>query len=154
MSDNPYDVLGIGKSASANEIKKAYRKIARESHPDPHPGDAAAEARFKAAGAAFDLLKDPEMRARFDRGEIDASCHESPRERPFYRDFAEAPANPYGRARAMKATETRPTSLPSSCAARRDRRPTASATELSARAGRMRITRLRSRFLTRQWADQ
>jgi DnaJ-class molecular chaperone len=97
MSDNPYDVLGLPNNASANEIKKAYRKIARESHPDLHPGDAAAEARFKAAGAAFDLLKDSETRARFDRGEIDAKGHESPRERPFYRDFAEAPENPYRR---------------------------------------------------------
>jgi DnaJ-class molecular chaperone len=97
MSDNPYDVLGVSKNASSDEIKKAYRKIARESHPDLHPGDTAAEARFKAAGAAFDLLKDPETRARFDRGEIDASGHESPRERPFYRDFAEDPENPYRR---------------------------------------------------------
>ncbi len=95
MRDNPYDVLGVTKNASGDEIKKAYRKIARECHPDLNPGDAAAEARFKAAGAAFDLLKDPEMRARFDRGEIDASGQESPRERPYYRDFAEAPGNPY-----------------------------------------------------------
>ncbi|GHD99185.1 molecular chaperone DnaJ [Defluviimonas sp. 20V17] len=95
MSDDPYDVLGVAKTASADEIKKAYRKIAKESHPDLHPGDAAAEARFKAAGTAFDLLKDPETRARFDRGEIDASGQERPRERPFYRDFAEQPGNPY-----------------------------------------------------------
>lgn len=95
MSDDPYDVLGVAKTASADEIKKAYRKIAKESHPDLHPGDAAAEARFKAAGTAFDLLKDPETRARFDRGEIDASGQERPRERPFYRDYAEQPGNPY-----------------------------------------------------------
>jgi DnaJ-class molecular chaperone len=95
MSDDPYDALGVAKTASADQIKKAYRKIAKESHPDLHPGDATAEARFKAAGAAFDLLKDPEARARFDRGEIDASGQERPRERPFYRDFAEQPGNPY-----------------------------------------------------------
>ncbi|ANT63432.1 molecular chaperone DnaJ (plasmid) [Salipiger sp. CCB-MM3] len=95
MSDNPYDVLGVSKTASADEIKKAYRKIAKESHPDLHPGDGTAEARFKAAGAAFELLKDPEKRARFDRGEIDASGQERPQERQFYRDFAEQPNNPY-----------------------------------------------------------
>ncbi|MHC9236763.1 DnaJ C-terminal domain-containing protein [Pseudooceanicola sp. 502str34] len=95
MSEDPYDVLGVPKTATAEEIKKAYRKIAKESHPDLHPGDAAAEARFKAAGAAHDLLKDPETRARYDRGEIDASGQERPPERTFYRDFAEQPDNPY-----------------------------------------------------------
>ncbi|MBT9383595.1 DnaJ domain-containing protein [Pseudooceanicola sp. CBS1P-1] len=95
MSEDPYDVLGLGRTASAEEIKKAYRKIAKDSHPDLHPGDAAAEARFKAAGAAYDLLKDPETRKRFDAGEIDASGQEKPRERPFYRDYAEQPGNPY-----------------------------------------------------------
>jgi len=97
MSDDPYDVLGVAKDAGADEIKKAYRKIARDSHPDLHPGDAAAEARFKAAGAAFELLKDPEARARFDRGEIDASGQERPRARSYYRDFAGDPGNPYSR---------------------------------------------------------
>lgn len=97
MSDNPYEVLGVDKTASADEIKKAYRRIAKQSHPDLHPGDGAAEARFKAAGAAFELLKDPEKRARFDRGEIDASGQERPQERTFYRDFAEQQDNPYRR---------------------------------------------------------
>ena len=97
MSDNPYDVLGVKKTASADEIKKAYRRIAKESHPDLHPGDSTSEARFKAAGAAFELLKDPEKRARFDRGEIYASGQERPQERRFYRDFAEQADNPYRR---------------------------------------------------------
>ena len=97
MSDNPYDALGVARSAGADEIKKAYRKIAKESHPDLHPGDAAAEARFKAAAAAYDLLKDPETRARFDRGEINARGHEHPRERAYYRDFTDEPGNPYRR---------------------------------------------------------
>ncbi|MFC2967588.1 DnaJ C-terminal domain-containing protein [Acidimangrovimonas pyrenivorans] len=96
MSEDPYDVLGVAKTASAAEIKKAYRKIAKESHPDLHPGDAAAEARFKAAGTAFELLKDPETRARYDRGEIDASGQERPQRRQrYYRDFAEDAGNPY-----------------------------------------------------------
>lgn len=94
MSDDPYAALGLTKSATADEIKKAYRKIARDSHPDLNPDDAKAEARFKAASAAHDLLKDPEMRARFDRGEVDASGAER-QTRQYYRDFAEAADNPY-----------------------------------------------------------
>ena len=94
MSNDPYKALGLTKSASDAEIKKAYRKIARTCHPDLKPDDPQAEAKFKAAGAAYDLLKDPETRARFDKGEIDASGAERP-ERQFYRDYAEAPGNPY-----------------------------------------------------------
>ncbi|MFT7595005.1 MAG: DnaJ-class molecular chaperone [Paracoccaceae bacterium] len=94
MSKDPYAALGLTKTATDDEIKKAYRKIARTCHPDLKPGDTAAEDRFKAASAAYDLLKDPETRARFDRGEIDASGAERP-DRQFYRDYAEAPGNPY-----------------------------------------------------------
>jgi DnaJ-class molecular chaperone len=93
MAGDPYAALGVKKTASQEEIKKAYKRIARESHPDLNPDDAAAEGRFKAASAAYDLLKDPEKRARFDRGEIDASGQERP-ERRYYRDFAEAGAGP------------------------------------------------------------
>lgn len=94
MSDDPYAALGLTKSATDAEIKKAYRQIAKSSHPDLNPDDPKAEARFKAASAAYDLLKDPETRARFDRGEIDATGAERP-ERQFYREYAEAPGNPY-----------------------------------------------------------
>ncbi|WP_298853555.1 J domain-containing protein [uncultured Ruegeria sp.] len=94
MSDDPYTVLGVSKDASAAEIKKAYRRIAKECHPDLKPGDAEAEAKFKAAAAAYDLLKDPETRARFDNGEIDASGQERPQQQ-YYRDYAEAAGNPY-----------------------------------------------------------
>lgn len=78
MTVDPYKTLGLTKSATAEAIKKAYRKLVRSSHPDLHPEDAGAEARFKAVSAAHDLLKDPETRARFDAGEIDASGAERP----------------------------------------------------------------------------
>ncbi|MBV1867965.1 MAG: DnaJ domain-containing protein [Marinosulfonomonas sp.] len=94
MKNDPYAALGLTKSATADEIKKAYRNIARSSHPDLNPDDSEAEKKFKAATAAHDLLKDPETRARFDRGEIDATGAERP-ERQFYREYAEAPGNPY-----------------------------------------------------------
>jgi DnaJ-class molecular chaperone len=94
MSDDPYAALGVAKSATQDEIRKAYKKIAKESHPDLNPGDAKAAARFKAAAAAHDLLKDPEKRGRFDRGEIDASGQERP-ERKFYREYAEGPEATY-----------------------------------------------------------
>src|SRR6266853_439497 len=75
----PYEVLGVKPDASAEEIRKAYRKLAKEFHPDLNPGKPAAEARFKAVTAANDLLSDPEKRARNDRGEIDESGAERPR---------------------------------------------------------------------------
>ncbi|HBS51351.1 MAG TPA: molecular chaperone DnaJ [Rhodobacteraceae bacterium] len=94
MTDDPYGALGLTKEASADKIKKAYRRIAKTCHPDLNPDDPDAVAKFKAAAAAYDLLKDPEQRARFDRGEIDATGAERP-ERQFYRDYAEAGGNPY-----------------------------------------------------------
>ena len=69
---DPYDTLGVGNGASETDIKRAYRKIAKETHPDTHPGDEAVEQRFKEAAAAYDLLSDKEKRGQFDRGEIDA----------------------------------------------------------------------------------
>lgn len=89
MTDDPYAALGVKRDASQDEIRRAYRKLARKHHPDLNPGDKAAEEKFKRVAAAHDLLSDPEKRARFDRGEIDASGQERPQQR-YYRDFAEA----------------------------------------------------------------
>ncbi|MDP6350653.1 MAG: J domain-containing protein [Alphaproteobacteria bacterium] len=88
MSD-PYKMLGVGRDASQDDIKKAYRKLAKALHPDLHPGDQKVENKFKEASAAYTLLSDPDTRARFDRGEIDASGQERPDQR-FYRSHAGA----------------------------------------------------------------
>ena len=87
-AQTPYEMLGVKPSAGAEEIRKAYRKLAKELHPDLNPGKPAAEDRFKAVSAAYDLLSDPEKRARYDRGEIDETGAERP-PRGAYRGFAE-----------------------------------------------------------------
>jgi DnaJ-class molecular chaperone len=94
VSDDPYAVLGVKREATQDEIRKAYRQLAKKLHPDLNPGDKAAEEKFKQVSVAYDLLGDPEKRARFDRGEIDASGQERPRER-YYRDFHGADAEPH-----------------------------------------------------------
>jgi len=76
VAGDPYKELGVARGASADEIKKAFRKLAKELHPDKNPGDKAAEERFKRITAAFDLLGDAEKRAKYDRGEIDADGRE------------------------------------------------------------------------------
>ena len=91
MAADPYTILGVKKDASQDEIQKAYRRLAKKLHPDLNPGDRHAEERFKEISAAYDLLGDQDKRARFGRGEIDASGMERPQQR-YYRDFAEGGA--------------------------------------------------------------
>lgn len=82
MSWDPYAALGVPKSSSADDIRKAYRKLAKELHPDVRPNDKASAERFKRVTAAFNLLTDTEQRGRFDRGEIDADGNERPQFQP------------------------------------------------------------------------
>ncbi|MET1028602.1 MAG: J domain-containing protein [Dongiaceae bacterium] len=104
--EDPYKTLGVERNATAEEIRAAYRKLAKQFHPDLNPGKPEAEARFKTVSAAYALLSDPAQRARFDRGEIDASGAEraaretedaaagfgSAEGRRYYRDFGDQAA--------------------------------------------------------------
>jgi DnaJ-class molecular chaperone len=89
MAD-PYETLGVAKNASQDDIRKAYRKAAKESHPDLNPGKPEAEQRFKEINAANDIIGDADKRKRFDAGEIDETGAERPPERHYYREHAEA----------------------------------------------------------------
>lgn len=84
---DPYEILGVARTANTDDIRKAYRRLAKTLHPDLNPGDKAAEARFKEVAGAYDLLSDATKRQRFDNGEIDATGAERPTQR-YYKDFA------------------------------------------------------------------
>jgi len=84
---DPYEILGVAPTASADDIQKAYRKLAKKLHPDLNPGNAEAEEKFKEIAGAYGLVGDAEKRKRFDNGEIDAAGAERPRQN-YYRDYA------------------------------------------------------------------
>ena len=93
---DPYEILGVAKTATADDIRKAYRKLAKKLHPDLNPGDKRAEEQFKEVAAANDLLSDPDKRRRFDAGEIDASgAEKAPPNARYYRDYAGETGHPY-----------------------------------------------------------
>jgi DnaJ-class molecular chaperone len=79
LARDPYQELGVSRGASADEIRKAFRKLAKQNHPDTNPGNKEAEERFKRVSAAFDILGDAEKKKKFDAGEIDADGRETAR---------------------------------------------------------------------------
>ena len=78
MAQDPYVELGVAKTAKPEDVRKAFHKLAKDLHPDRNPDNKAAEERFKRVSAAFDIVGDPEKRAKYDRGEIDADGREAP----------------------------------------------------------------------------
>jgi DnaJ-class molecular chaperone len=84
---DPYEILGVARTASSEDIQKAYRRLAKKLHPDLNPGNKQAEERFKEVSLANDILSDGEKRKKFDRGEIDAFGAERPRQ-SYYKDYA------------------------------------------------------------------
>jgi len=77
LARDPYQELGVSRTASADEIRKAFRKLAKQNHPDTNPDNKEAEERFKRVSAAFDIVGDPEKRKKFDAGEIDGDGRET-----------------------------------------------------------------------------
>jgi DnaJ-class molecular chaperone len=93
MNQDLYAVLGVKRTATNDEIRRAYRKLAKDLHPDQNKGDQRAEEQFKRVSAAFAVLGNPEKRKRYDAGEIDAMGNE--RANPFYRDYGAGDAGPH-----------------------------------------------------------
>lgn len=81
---DPYKILGVSKSASQDEIKKAYRNLVKKNHPDLNPGNKQAEMRFKEISVAYDQIGTPEARSKFDRGETDEQKQEAYSEQQKY----------------------------------------------------------------------
>ena len=95
MSNDPYETLGLKATATDKEITSAYRKLAKEFHPDLNPGNSTAEERFKNISAAYSLLGDKEKRARFDAGDIDAEGVEKPQKQYYHSYAGKGPEQPY-----------------------------------------------------------
>ena len=92
MIKNPYDILGVNKTADEKEIKSAYRKLAKQHHPDLNPSDKNADEKFKEISVAYDLLQDKDKRAAYDRGEIDFEGNQQQhQQQQSYKDFADGP---------------------------------------------------------------
>jgi DnaJ-class molecular chaperone len=87
MPKDLYTVLGVSKTASAEDVKSAYRKLVKQLHPDLHPGDQPRGERFREVSAAYEILGDEEKRRKYDNGEIDAEGQQAPGGQ-YYRDFA------------------------------------------------------------------
>jgi len=96
---DPYKVLGVARGASEAELKKAYRKLAKENHPDRNADNPAALERFKEGNAAYELLSDAQKRAQFDRGEIDAAGNPTS---PFAGGGFRGGGDPFGRGAASE----------------------------------------------------
>ena len=94
MARNPYIVLGLSPSASDSDIRAAFRKLAKQYHPDRNPDDKKAEEKFKEISAAFDVIGDPDRRKKYDRGEIDDEGRE--RAHPFGQWSQRGPGGAYG----------------------------------------------------------
>jgi DnaJ-class molecular chaperone len=105
MARNPYEVLGVKPDTSEDEIRKVYRRLAKKNHPDLNPGNKEAEARFKEIASAYDILSDKDKRARFDRGEIDASGAERPPPNQGWRTYAEGAQGEKYRAQSIDPEE-------------------------------------------------
>src|ERR1700710_2493092 len=106
-AQDPYQLLGVKRDATQDEIRRAYRKLAKQHHPDLNPGSKEAEDRFKAISGAHDILSDADKRARFDRGEIDGSGAEKAPEHGYYRQHAEGGQGPrYQRAGGFGAGDS------------------------------------------------
>ena len=93
---DPYEILGVARTATTDDIRSAYRRLAKKLHPDLNPGDKKSEERFKEVSIANDILSDEAKRKRFDSGEIDALGAEKPQQK-YYRDYASeaAAGHPY-----------------------------------------------------------